>query len=43
MLGIGRTKLWHLTRTGDLKSANIGRRVVYLADDLSAFLAKLRQ
>ena len=39
MLGIGRTKLWELTRSGALPSVQIGRSRRYLATDLEEFLA----
>ena len=39
MLGIGRTKLWELTRSGALASVLIGRSRRYLATDLEEFLA----
>jgi predicted DNA-binding transcriptional regulator AlpA len=43
LLGISRTKLWQLERDRELKPGRIGRRVVFFAEDIAAFLQRLRQ
>ncbi|HEV7372239.1 helix-turn-helix domain-containing protein [Arenibaculum sp.] len=40
---IGRTKLYDLVRTGQLKATKCGRRTLFLATDISAFLSSLPQ
>lgn len=39
--GLGRTKLYALINSGELKARKIGKRTVILKDDLDAFLKNL--
>lgn len=39
--GLGRTKIFHAMRDGDLKARKFGRRTVILTEDLKAFLEAL--
>jgi excisionase family DNA binding protein len=39
--GLGRTKLYQLINSGDLKARKIGKRTIVLKDDLDAFLDSL--
>jgi excisionase family DNA binding protein len=39
--GLGRTKLYQLINSGDLKARKLGKRTIVLKDDLDAFLASL--
>ena len=41
MTGLGRTKLYQLINSGDLKARKLGKRTIILKDDLDAFLASL--
>jgi hypothetical protein len=41
--GIGPTHLWNLERRGLLSSVRIGRRVLFLVEDLESFIAKCRK
>lgn len=40
--GLGRTKLYQLINSGELKARKIGKRTIILKDDLDAFLASLK-
>ena len=39
--GLGRTKLYKIINSGEIKARKIGRRTIILKDDLEAFLAGL--
>ncbi len=39
--GLGRTKIYQLINSGELKARKIGKRTIILKDDLEAFLARL--
>lgn len=39
--GIGRTKLWELDRSGQLRGVNIGRRRLYPESEVQALIARL--
>lgn len=39
--GLGRTKLYQLINSGQLKAKKIGKRTIILRDDLEGFLASL--
>lgn len=39
--GLGRTKIYQLISTGQLKAKKIGKRTVVLKDDLETFLKNL--
>lgn len=39
--GIGRTKLWELVRSGELRGRRIGRRLMFSPDDLRRFVESL--
>lgn len=41
LLLVGRTKLWELVKSGQLKSRKCGRRSVFLAMDIAAYLSSL--
>jgi excisionase family DNA binding protein len=41
--GIGPTHLWDLERRGLLSSVRIGRRVLFLVEDLESFITKCRK
>jgi predicted DNA-binding transcriptional regulator AlpA len=41
VLSIGRTKLYQLMQSGDLKPRKLGRRTLILASDITALLDKL--
>lgn len=40
--GLGRTKLYQLINSGELKARKIGKRTIILTKDLEAFLYDLR-
>ena len=40
--GIGRTKLYELINTGELKAKKIGKRTIVLKADLEEFLSNLQ-
>ncbi len=40
--GLGRTKLYQLINSGELKAKKIGKRTIVLKDDLEAFLNGLQ-
>ena len=40
--GLGRTKLYQLINSGELKARKIGKRTIILKDDLEAFLNNLQ-
>lgn len=40
--GLGRTKLYQLINSGELKARKIGRKTIILKDDLEAFLDNLK-
>ncbi len=40
--GLGRTKLYQLINSGELKARKIGKRTIILKDDLEAFLNELQ-
>lgn len=42
MLSIGRTTLYGLVKSGDIRATKLGRRTLFLAVDIAAFLTKLR-
>ncbi len=42
LLSIGRTSLYELIKTGELKATKFGHKTLFLAPDLAAFLDKLR-
>jgi excisionase family DNA binding protein len=42
VLSIGRTSLYEAVKNGDLRPAKLGKKTLFLADDLAAFLSKLR-
>jgi excisionase family DNA binding protein len=42
LLSIGRTSLYALVKTGSLKPVKFGRKTLFYAADLAAFLASLR-
>jgi excisionase family DNA binding protein len=42
VLSIGRTSLYAAVKNGDLRPAKLGKKTLFLADDLVAFLSKLR-
>lgn len=39
---IGRTKLWELTRSGDLRSVKLGRRRMYPESEIERFIGALK-
>ena len=39
--GLGRTKLYQIINSGDLKSRKIGKRTLVLKEDLETFLTNL--
>lgn len=41
VLSIGRTSLYSLVRTGDIKATKFGKKTLFLAVDLAAFISKL--
>ena len=41
-LSIGRTSLHYLVKRGELRPARLGKKVLFLATDLVAFLIKAR-
>ena len=43
ILSLGRTSLYALVKTGHLKATKCGRRTLFLAPDLAAFLTDLQQ
>ena len=43
MLSVGLTTLHKLVKTGRLKKTKIGRKSVFLASDIEAFVAELQQ
>ncbi len=40
--GLGRTKLYELINSGQLRARKIGKRTIILKDDLDAFLSGLQ-
>ena len=42
VLSLGRTSLYAAVKRGDLHPAKCGRKTLFLADDLAAFLTKLK-
>lgn len=42
LLDIGKTKLYELLASGDLKAIRIGRRTLVLRDSIDAFVLRLR-
>ncbi|MGY0834208.1 helix-turn-helix domain-containing protein [Azospirillum argentinense] len=42
LLSLGRTSIYALVKSGDLKVIKCGRRTLFLATDVAAFLGKLR-
>ncbi len=40
--GLGRTKLYQLINSGELKAHKIGKRTIILKDDLDTFLSNLQ-
>ncbi len=42
LLSLGRTSVYAAVKRGDLHPAKCGRKTLFLADDLAAFLAKLK-
>lgn len=42
LLSIGRSSLYAVVKRGDLRPVKVGRRTLFLAGDLAAFLGKLR-
>ena len=43
LLSIGRTSLYEAVKRGELKPVKFGRKTLFFATDLTAFLAKLSQ
>jgi excisionase family DNA binding protein len=43
LLSLGRTSLYEFVKSGDLRATKCGRRTLFLASDVAAFLAKLQQ
>jgi hypothetical protein len=43
LLSIGRTSLYAAVKRGDLKPIKFGRKTLFFADDIAAFLARLRE
>lgn len=41
-IGLGRTKIYQLINSGELKARKIGKRTVILKEDLEAFLSNLQ-
>lgn len=41
--GLGRTKIYQLIKSGELKAHKIGKRTVILKDDLEEFLNNLQR
>ena len=41
LLSIGRSSLYAVVKRGDLRPVKVGRRTLFLAGDLAAFLGKL--
>lgn len=42
MLSIGRTTLYGLVKSGDIRATKLGRRTLFLAVDIATFLTKAR-
>ncbi|MBP2312939.1 helix-turn-helix domain-containing protein [Azospirillum soli] len=42
LLSLGRTSIYELVKSGELKATKCGRRTLFLATDVAAFLAKLQ-
>ena len=40
--GLGRTKLYQIINSGELKARKVGKRTIILKDDLEAFLNNLQ-
>jgi excisionase family DNA binding protein len=43
MLSIGRTKLYGLVKAGEIRATKIGRKTLFLAADIDAFLDRLQR
>jgi excisionase family DNA binding protein len=43
LLSIGRTSLYAAVKRGELKPIKFGRKTLFYADDIAAFLARLRE
>jgi predicted DNA-binding transcriptional regulator AlpA len=43
LLSIGRTSLYQLVQTGDLKPGKLGKKTLFYAADIAALLTKLRE
>ena len=42
LLSLGRTSIYELVKSGALKATKCGRRTLFLAPDIAAFLSKLQ-
>jgi excisionase family DNA binding protein len=42
LLSVGRTRLYRAIRSGHLRPTKMGRKTLFLAQDLAAFLDKVR-
>jgi len=43
LLSIGRTSLYAAVKRGELKPIKFGRKTLFYADDIAAFLMRLRE
>lgn len=43
LLSLGRTSLYELVKAGHLRATKVGRRTLFLAADLAAFVSNLQQ
>ena len=43
LLSIGRTSLYAQIKTGNLRATKVGRKTLFLAKDIDAFLDRLQQ
>ena len=43
LTGLGRTSIYKWVKSGDLRATKCGRRTLFLAADIAAFLASLQQ